>query len=207
MEESVRDLEASIAMRETSIRELEKERSEHQQTSVLCRVDLARSEQKVDAQRLQHFQAVQDEQERDRLLQESRQQLLDAKRRYEEGELLLLNISAELAHWYARKEQYSTEIAEAQRLIQAVAEERVQSQSAMQALRKSIRQLEEKTHELQLAEGSTRMEWQTLCDRMREDYAIDLSAISEPPVEMIDRVPRSTRKYLHSAKKSTRLAR
>jgi chromosome segregation protein len=189
VEEAVRELESTIAARETTLREQEKQRAEHQQTSVLCRVDLARSEQKVDAQRIQHFQALQDEQERDRLLADSRQQLVGAKLRHEEGELLLLNISAELAQWYARKEQWADEIEATQRMNQEVTWERTHAHEQMQTLRKEIRRLEEQSHELQLAEGATRMEWQTLGDRMREDYSIDLAAIQEPPA--MEERPRS----------------
>ena len=180
VELELRELENSIAAKESHLREYEQARTEHQQASTMCRIDLARSEQKVDAQRVQRFQAQQDEHERDRLLLEARTQLQDSRDRHELSEQTQLNTTSELAELYLRKEQLLDQIVKANEQCEAITIDRAKATETTQKLRKTIRQLEEQAHERQLAEGTLRHELQSLADRMREDYNLDLAAISAP---------------------------
>jgi len=178
---AVKQLESSIAAIEVRINEHDQLRLEHQKQLTASRVDLARSEQRLDALRLQRFQCEEDEKERDRLLAEARSQLSEGQSRRESSERTILTATSELAELFLAKEEIASSIAEQLRQCEMLAADKARLTEEVQSLRKIVRKLEEQTHERQMASGEARHELQSLVERMREDYNLDLTAISEPP--------------------------
>lgn len=178
---ALKQSEAAIAHSEAGLGEREQLRLQIQQDANAARVELARSEQRVDALRLQRFQCEEDEKERDRLLAEARSQLRQGQQRRETAEQNILAATTELAELYLVKESLAGVIAERLAECETLTADKARIAEESHGLRRTIRKLEEQAHARQLAAGEARHELQTLLERMREDYNIDLAAISESP--------------------------
>lgn len=178
---AVKQNEAAIAAIERQAGDLEQVRSHSAEEANAAQVELARSEQRVDALRLQRFQYEEDERERDRLLAEARGQLRDGQMKREAAEQHILSATSELAELYVAKDLLTTAIAQRQAECETLAADKSRVAEASHGLRRAIRSLEEQVHARELAAGEARHELQTLLERMREDYNIDLAAISESP--------------------------
>ena len=176
----LRELEQAISRSELEMRASDARRAEHQQAATSCRIELARSEQKVDAQRLRYFQAQEDERERDRLLAEARAQLREAQLRFEQADYAILTATSDLAEAFVEQEQSSAQAAIALEREEALRLERVTIAETAQSFRKEIHTYEEQVHQRELAAGALRHELQTLCERMREDYNLELATLSAP---------------------------
>jgi chromosome segregation protein len=180
---ALREVEAAIARIEGQIGQREQARVEHQAQSTATRVDLARSEQRVDALRLQRFQCEEDEKERDRILAESRSQLAAAQQRRDTAERSILLATSELAELYLGKEEQAQAIGDFLQQCETLALDKSRLAEEVQALRRTVRKLEEQAHQRQLAAGDSRHELQSLLERMREDYGIDLATIAAPTAD------------------------
>jgi chromosome segregation protein len=178
---SVKRSEAATAQIEAQVNEREQSRSHSQQQANAARVELARSEQRVDALRLQRFQCEEDERERDRLLAEARTQLRDGQTKREAAEHNILSATSELAELYVAKDLLSGLITQQRTECETLTADKSRVAEASHGLRRVIRNLEEQVHARELAAGEARHELQTLLERMREDYNIDLEAIQEAP--------------------------
>jgi chromosome segregation protein len=178
---ALKELEAAIASVESQIADRDQLRLEHQKQVTAARVELARSEQRVDALRLQRFQCEEDERERDRILAEARSQLAEGQTRRETAERSILATTSELAELYLAKEQLAATIEEHLFQCETLAADKARVTEEVQGLRRTVRKLEEQAHERQMAAGEARHELQSLTERMREDYSIDLTSIQSPP--------------------------
>jgi chromosome segregation protein len=178
---ALKESEAATARIESLLGQRESLRLQCQQEATAARVELARSEQRVDALRLQRFQCEEDEKERDRLLAEARNQVHEAQTRRETAEQNILAGTSELAELYLAKESLAAVIAERLLECETLAADKARVAEQTHTLRREVRKLEEQVHSRQLAAGEARHELQTLLERMREDYNIDLAAITESP--------------------------
>jgi chromosome segregation protein len=188
-DETAQQSEAAVASIEARLAEREQARLQLEREALATRVELARCEQRVDALRLQRFQCEEDEKERDRLLSECRGQLREGQSRRETAELHILEATSDLAELYLAKESLAGLIAERWLECETLSADRARVNEEVQGLRRSVRKLEEDVHARQLAANEARHELQSLLDKMREDYNIDLAAITEPPG--VDERPRA----------------
>jgi chromosome segregation protein len=178
---ALKESEAATARIESQLGQRESLRLQCQQEATAARVELARSEQRVDALRLQRFQCEEDEKERDRLLGEARKQMREGQARREIAEQNILAGTSELAELYLAKESLAAVIADRLLECETLGADKARVAEQTHSLRREVRKLEEQVHSRQLAAGEARHELQTLLERMREDYNIDLAAISESP--------------------------
>lgn len=176
----LKKVEASVVASETEANRLTGVRSEIQQQAIAIRVELARSEQRVDALRVQRYQCEEDERERDRLLGEVRAQIDDCRARRDLAERGILAATSELAELFLTKEQLSFRIAENLSQAEFLNSQKLQVGEQAYALRRSIRKLEEQLHERELAANQSRHETQSLLERMKEDYGIDVATLDSP---------------------------
>jgi chromosome segregation protein len=86
----------------------------------------------------------------------------------------MLNASASLAHWYREKELAETQAAELTALRQQHRQERMRLATEAQAVRNEWRTQQETAHARELEVNDLRHRRDTLVDRLREDYQIDL---------------------------------
>jgi chromosome segregation protein len=178
---AVRSLEATMAALESQLGQRDQLRLTHQTQATAARVELARSEQRLDALRLQRFQCEEDERERDRILDEARNQLAQGLARREAAQLNILAATSELAELYLAKEDLAATIEQHRRECETLAADKARVAEAVQTLRRSVHTLEQQGHAREMAAGEARHELQSLLERMRDDYGIDLAAIRTPP--------------------------
>jgi len=173
------DLEAEIKSEESRIAELEGRVREHTNEATGYKVQLAKSEQRLEGLRAQRNQFESDQRERDRAIHDVRDQLERAQHRNRQAELHVLKTTAELAELHLSKEALAREVREEieqRRLLNA---QRTGLAAEQEQLRQKIHQLEQQQHKLELSAGEIQHERNTLADRLREDYGIEISAVDQ----------------------------
>jgi chromosome segregation protein len=158
------------------------------------RVELARSEQRVEGLQAQRDQLHRDHAERDHLLDETRTragQCTDQKQKLQQA---IADLSAESSQLQLQREALAAKIAELESSRLAAQNDRTAAFTAAETVRAELL-------ESQLQRQNSRLEFQqaaqqraALADRLREDYQLDLAAAVEtasaphPAVVGLDRV-------------------
>ena len=176
-ESSIINLDSEIKSAELRIAELESRVQEHTGEATTYKVQLAKSEQRLEGLQTQEGQFETDRRERDRAIHDVRTQLDRALRRGRQSELHILQITAELAQLYLDKEMLAREVREEieqRRLLNA---QRMSLAAEQEQLRGKIHRLEQQQHKSELSAGELQHERNTLADRLREDYGIEISEV------------------------------
>ena len=182
------ETEASLAEMETNLTALGEQidllETEHQagnRRTTETKVELAKSEERLGNLRTRMRQFEESQQERQRAITESRQQLAQCTRRGAQSRRNILNAESEVAVLYLRKEAYSAQTVQSINRREAIIQERSELTAEVHEIRARIHKLEEKIHSQQLAAGEVRHQRNSLSDRLREDYGIELSELEHEP--------------------------
>ncbi len=146
------------------------------------RILLAKSEQRLEALRARLVQLQDDQRERERVSNDARSQLTLCLERCRQAEMAILTATSQVAELYLRKEAFARETVQVMELQQALIGERQTSMEQIAQMRRRVRKLEETLHEQELLGNELRHERQTLADRLRDDYGIEIAAIPVLPV-------------------------
>ncbi|MFN0018782.1 MAG: chromosome segregation protein SMC [Pirellulaceae bacterium] len=176
-------LGSELAEEEAELARLDDQRKEALQQATTAKIERAKSEQRLEGLRARLTQFEDDQRERENALQQVADQLTQCQQRRETCDYAVLAASSELAELYLHKEAFARELADHFQTREATTAQRNEQAESAAALRKSIRKLEEKQHQLELAAGQVRHERQTLVDRLKEDYSIDLEAMTAAATE------------------------
>jgi len=136
----------------------------------------AKCEQRVEMLHSQMEQAQRDQEERARALADTRSRLSARESQLNELAQTMLLGGQSLAELFLRKQQHAADLA--QQAETAAEHRHVRSQLGEQVRRQrqQVGALQSQYHKLEIATNELRHERQTLCDRMRDDYSIDLAA-------------------------------
>jgi chromosome segregation protein len=134
----------------------------------------AKCEQRVEMRRHQLEQAARSQQERDRALAETRQQLADRQTQVTELDAAILAAGQALAELFLRKEQQAGALAQQTAADEAVRRERAAVLDRIRSDREQLGSLQSQQHKLEVTVTRLRHERHTLCERMQDDYGIDL---------------------------------
>jgi chromosome segregation protein len=170
--------QAAIEADEVQQAQFERQRQAVLQEATAARVELARSEQRVEGLEARLTQFEDDQRERERAVHQVRQQLRQCEQRHAQAELLILQAESQTAAAYLRKEELVRDIAGQTAARETAALRRTGLSEEVQRVHKSLRQLQDQQHQVDLAAGQVRHERQTLVDRLREDYQIDLAELT-----------------------------
>jgi chromosome segregation protein len=162
------EMEARLAELSQQLQRLEDQRQVHSGETTQTKVELAKSEERLRNLQARMHQFEESCQERRRALSESREQLAQCTQRAARARWAILRAESEIAELYLRKESCSTQTV-------AVIKK--------QKIRTRVHKLEEKIHARDLAATEVRHQRSTLADRLREDYAIELSELEHEPTE------------------------
>jgi chromosome segregation protein len=190
----VHALQARLEEADREIRIREQERQERQQDVTTAKVALAQVEERLSALAAKHRQLQADLEQRrqERTQGEERQQA--ARTRLEESQRTMLQASGGLAEAYLRKETAEGNIAEQSSERDRRRQERHVLGERAQAIRAEWRTQQEQAHARELEVNNLRHGRDTLADRLREDYQIELaqlhrerlakaSAVADSPAE------------------------
>jgi chromosome segregation protein len=134
----------------------------------------AKCEQRVEMLRQQLLQSERNVQQRERAISETRQGLEDRETQAAALEESILANRRALAELSSRKEQHGEELSRQSAANDALREQRTQAAEQIRTERQQLATLQSQQHKLEVAATRLRHERQTLCERMQDDYGIDL---------------------------------
>ncbi len=184
VEGSARQSEAHIRETERTIEELDAKHQVHIHDVTSAKVEFARSDQQLMTHRAQLSSLREDQAERARALQQTREQIQQAARRCTEANRTILRCTSETARLYILKDDLA---ATTQDLIQQQQEtggQRTELHAAANKLRQQQRKLEDALHRDEMEAGEVRLERSTLAQRLMDDYGIDIASLETQDAEM-----------------------
>lgn len=146
-------------------------------------VEVARAEQKVEAATATIEQQQRDQQQRAAALDEVRQQRRQDLARRDEIALRVLAAGASLAESAQRDQQLQADLAELARHVAEVRAKGRDSQQAYDAALQAAGQASQQLHAVSSRREATMLRRQTLAQRLREDYEVDLHT-EQPPEDL-----------------------
>jgi chromosome segregation protein len=158
-------------------RRLEQERTERQRECTAAEVALAKVEERLTALRAHFEQAENDLLQRRQEQQQSEQGLATGRARLAESQRIMLEASAALARDYLDKEAAEREVVELTCQRDQSRQERLRLAHQAQAVRNEWRIQQEQTHARELEINNLRHRRDSLADRLREDYQIELAEL------------------------------
>ncbi len=156
--------------------------AEHLQRTTNAKIELAKSEERLESleERIRQFE--EHLKERRKMLSEHRRRIRSLKERRESLLLSILRIESALASLYLKKEDTAKQARSAYGLRHDLVGKRADMQTDLKRLQLELQKLQTKSHAKQIDLERRVQERKTLVDRMREDYDIDLT-IPDPSAE------------------------
>src|SRR6185436_15301100 len=138
-----------LAAEESQLARIDDQRKEAQQLATAAKIERAKSEQRLEGLRARLAQFEDDQRERERAVEQVAEQLAQCRQRLETSDYAVLAASSELAELYLHEEAFARELAAQFQTREATAAMRNEQAESAAALRKTIRKLEEKQHQLE----------------------------------------------------------
>jgi chromosome segregation protein len=181
-EERVQALQTRLREADAETRDREQQRQARQEEYTRTKVTLGQMEERRSALRAKLAQIESDLDQRRRERQEADERLNGARLRLAESQRIMLQGTATLAECYLDKEAAERRLAE----LTAEREQRRQERHALahraQAMRESWRAQQEQAHARELEVSNIRHRRDTLVERLREDYQVDLAELYQTSV-------------------------
>jgi chromosome segregation protein len=175
LETMIRELDLQSKKCEEEVREAESAWIAIQAEVTERQVASGRAEERLELLRHQWQQAARHQMEKDRATEEACQRLALREAQLDELEETILVGRQELASLFLEKEEQQAEL---DRLAAAVAEirrRRGELGEQLRVMRQQFSVLQAQRQKVEVAADRLRHERKTLCDRMRDDYGIDLA--------------------------------
>lgn len=176
-EAQVHLLHSRLHEAEEEIRKLDQVRQTQQQACTQAQVALAKTEERLSALSLQHQQLSRDLTQRRYEEQQSRQGMVACQSRLQESQRTMLEASARLAHAYLDKEAAQRRSVDLSAQRERKRQERAQLAQQAQQMRSEWRTQQEQFHARELEVNNFRHQRDSLVERLREDYQVDLAAL------------------------------
>ncbi len=174
-------VEATATELETALRESQgqlsavRQRYTELQTALTeLRISVARCEQRVEMLRHQMDQVQRSQQERDQMLAETRARLASREAQIAELEEAMLVGRQSLAALFLTKEQHAEALAKKAAVVDELRRGRQEVNDLVRAQRQQLNTLQAQQYKLDVATTRLRHDRQTLCERMNDDYGINL---------------------------------
>ncbi len=177
------DVEARLTRVGEQRDHLEADRQARDRNTTETKVELAKSEERLRNLRARRRQLEESRKERHRAIAESREQLARCRASAEQTQWSVLRAETEVAELYLRKEAFARETVDSVNQREAFQEERSELKAEIQRDRSRLRRLEEQIHAQELDAGEVRHDRNSLADRLREDYGIELAELEHEPTD------------------------
>ena len=169
--------EARAGEMSAKIAATEERRAENDRRTMTVKVELAKSEERLNNLLSRKRQFEETLAEREKAVVDASERLADSLQRAKETESTLLRAEGTVAELYLRKETLVRQTAAIVGEREALAAKRTGFHKEAGRHQAKARKLEEQIHEKDLAAGEVRHERTTLAERLREDYDIDLAEL------------------------------
>ncbi len=179
LERESSELEEATRRDEDQIEQGRAELATCQRVATAVRVDLAKSEQRLDGLRLQLRQYEETQRERIEAMKEARLQLAETAQRHQRASREVLDATSELAMLYLGKESLEREIVDQQVRHRGLISQRGALVDQIKGKQREIAAARDKLHRCEMKVGEIRHERTTLADRLREDYGLEIAELGE----------------------------
>lgn len=175
LEDEIRNLEFDLKEAEREFDAADLSRKDHVRKTSGIHIELAKSEERLSflQDRIKQFEDRQ--RERANLLDEHRRRMISLQERGNSTSLSILKIESSLAHLYLRKETLAVETAKIQDDRAKFQRERDAIRQKLKAAQSEATKIRAKNHARQLELERLQQEQNTLVERLKEDYHIDLT--------------------------------
>jgi chromosome segregation protein len=174
----VQELHARIQAGDHEVHEQEARRERLQEERATAKEALGTVEERLKALRARHEQTASDLGGRQQEREQAAQQVAGSRARLLESQQTMLRASSALAHLYLDKEAAEGRLAEAGAERERRRAERERLQANSHQARAAWQERQEQAHQCELQVNDLRHCRDTLVDRLREDYQVDLVALS-----------------------------
>jgi chromosome segregation protein len=174
IDQAAEQLAAQLETEEHLLAALEAQQAELQAAATAQQIAAAKCEQRVEMLRHQMQQAERNAQEREGALADTRQRLADRQAQVNELDEAVLAHRQALAELIVQKEQHAEKLSRQATANDALRQQRAVVAERIRAERQQLAALQSQQHKLEVAATRLRHERQTLCERMQDDYGIDL---------------------------------
>jgi chromosome segregation protein len=181
LDHGLSEMESALAGLGQQIDRLEDRRVTASRETTEIKVELAKCEERLRNLQARMRQFEESRQERHRAIDESQQHLAECQQRGDASRRTILQAEAEIAELYLRKETFTAQTIALVNQRESLVAERNTLTAEIQKVHGRLRKLEEKSHAVDLSANEVRHERNTLADRMREDYGIELSELEHEP--------------------------
>ena len=181
LEKLVATLETDLLDYQSRLASLEKDRQSKEQTTNAAKIELARVEQRVETLRIQALRCEQDNEERNRAVSDIANQLADCLRRHRDTERAILRATPKLADAHLALQAASAQMQALSREEREISETRRQSLADSRDSRQKLQELQQQQNALQIRSGELRMKRDTVSERVRDDYGIELAELVDTP--------------------------
>jgi chromosome segregation protein len=182
-QQAAESIQSDLTQGESRLTELDAERQSAAEQVTAAKVALARCQQRHESLLLRLTQFQDDQRERERALAQVRQQEEQSISRQLAAELAIMAASAEVASVALAQQTLAARHVAAARDKDAAQRQRGQVADALAALRRRALSLRDQEHQLEMSAEQIRHQRQTLADRLREDYGIELTEILQAGTE------------------------
>ncbi|WP_095413870.1 chromosome segregation protein SMC [Thermogutta terrifontis] len=188
-ENAARQIEQDLARLGEEISRLENDVQEHHGLLTALKVELAKSEERLQALRHELRRQEQAAQERLKELADLQLRFSETETAWRQSQRKILSVEMTLAELYSAKDGLTLALHQAGEEREAVHKQRQALQHRLQETRRRLKETEEQRHKIDLELNSIRHEKATLLQRAEEDYNISLAEIDQPasPEETRDR--------------------
>jgi chromosome segregation protein len=186
------ELEVQLRTGEQDLQALKERQTQADAAVIAAQISAAKCEERVEMLRRQLDQATQNEQQRARARAESLDQLADRESQIAALDTDLLAQRQALAELFIRKEEQAGELARLAVSGEEARRQRAELAEQVRLERRQLTALQGQQQKLEVAATRLRHERETLCERMQEDYGIDLAEAAgsvEPGARNTDRTP------------------
>jgi chromosome segregation protein len=159
------------------VAQLEGEHQTRLRNTTDLKIEMAKSEERLEHLRGRIRQFQESRQERERAMDERRKRLALCKSKKSFSERSILNAEAEMAALYLEKEGFAEEAKNVADQREAISRERTQIADSLRGLQTRLRKTETKLHKSQLAANEARHQRQTLAERLQEDYGTEIEEL------------------------------
>ena len=178
---TIRELEASLIVSREKVSALQSQNSQLQAAATERRIDVAKSEQRVEMLRTQVQQLERSQQEREQMLAETRERLASREAQVLDLEQAMLTGQQALTELHSQKEQHAETLSRQTSADNELRRNRQAIIDRVRAQRHQLGTLQTQQHKLEVATTRLRHERQSLCDRMQDDYGINLEEAAATP--------------------------
>ncbi len=177
LEKESATLERTVQRDEEQVERGTAELQVYQSAAMAVRVQLAKSEQRLDGLRAQLSQLEDDQRERIQAMAEAKSQVAGTAERQQGALRHILQATTEMALLYLEKESVADEIAGQRALHRERVSQRGALADGLKRKQREIAAARDKIHKCEMAAGEIRHDRNTLADRLREDYGIEIAEL------------------------------